>query len=100
PGVLRLFNEQLAGQVAWLLPTAFLAIAVLWVLRFSRPFTVLLGVWLATFAVMFSIVAGMHQFYTAALAIPMALAIGLAFAVARRHRSTWAQIAMLAVAAI
>ncbi|GAA1964718.1 ArnT family glycosyltransferase [Microbacterium deminutum] len=100
PGVLRLFNEQLAGQVAWLLPTAFLAIAVLWVLRFSRPVTVLLGVWLATFAVMFSVVAGMHQFYTAALAIPMALAIGLAFAVARRHRSTWAQVSLLGVAAV
>lgn len=99
PGVLRLFNEQLAGQIAWLVPTAFLAIAVLWVLKFSRPMTVLLGVWLVTFAAMFSTVAGMHQFYTAALAIPMALAIGLAFGVARRHRSTWAQVSLLAVAA-
>jgi 4-amino-4-deoxy-L-arabinose transferase-like glycosyltransferase len=100
PAVLRLFNDELAGQIAWLLPTALLAIAVLWVFRFHRAVTVFLGVWLVTFAVMFSAVAGMHQFYTAALAIPMALAVGLAFAVARRHRSAWAQLALLAVAAV
>ncbi|MFH8250145.1 ArnT family glycosyltransferase [Microbacterium sp. B2969] len=100
PGVFRLFNEQLAGQIAWLVPTALLAIVVLWVLRFPRPVTVLLGVWLVTFAAMFSAVAGMHQFYTAALAIPMALAIGLAFALARRRRVTWAQVSMLALAAV
>ncbi len=98
PGVLRLFNEQLAGQVAWLLPTAVLALVVLWLLRFSRPFTVLLSVWLLTLGAMFSVVAGMHQFYTAALAIPMALTIGLAFAIARRHGSTWAQVSLIAVA--
>ena len=100
PGVFRLLNEQLAGQIAWLIPTAFLAIAVLWVLRFPRAITVLLGVWLATFAVMFSAVAGMHQFYTAALAIPMALAVGLAFAVARRRRSLWAQVSLITLAAV
>jgi 4-amino-4-deoxy-L-arabinose transferase-like glycosyltransferase len=100
PAVLRLFNEQLAGQIAWLLPTALLAIAVLWALRFPRAVTVFLGVWLVTFAAMFSTVAGMHQFYTAALAVPIALAVGLAFAVARRHRSTWAQLSLLGVAAV
>ncbi len=99
PGVLRLFNEQLAGQIAWLLPAAILAVVVLWVLRFSRPVTVLLTVWLATFAAMFSVVAGMHQFYTAALAIPMALSVGLAFALARRRGLAWPQVALLAVAA-
>jgi hypothetical protein len=100
PGVLRLFNEQLAGQIAWLLPTALLAIAVLWALGHTRVMTVFLTVWLVTFAVMFSVVAGMHQFYTAALAIPMALTIGLAFAVARRHRSTWAQVSLIALTAV
>lgn len=99
PGVFRLFNEQLAGQVAWLLPTAFLAVIVLWVLRFSRPVTVLMTVWLATFTAMFSAVEGMHQFYTAALAIPMALTVGLAFAHARRRRIAWAQVSLIALAA-
>ncbi|MFT4230662.1 MAG: glycosyltransferase family 39 protein [Microbacterium sp.] len=98
-GVLRLFNEQLAGQIAWMLPTAALSVVVLWVLRFPRPVTVLLTVWLATFAAMFSAVAGMHQFYTAALAIPMALSIGLAFALARRREKRWPQLAILGAAA-
>ncbi|WP_438352201.1 ArnT family glycosyltransferase [Microbacterium sp. CJ88] len=100
PGVLRLFNEQLAGQIAWLLPTAIAAVVVLWMLRYARPVTVLVTVWLATFAVMFSVVAGMHQFYTAALAVPIALAVGLAFGAAWRARRTWPQVLLLATAAI
>lgn len=98
PGVLRLFNAQLAGQVAWLIPAAVVGLVVLWVLRFARPLTVLLTVWLATFAAMFSVVAGMHQFYTAALAVPLALAIGTALAAAHRARKVWPQIAIVAVA--
>ncbi|WP_394686335.1 ArnT family glycosyltransferase [uncultured Microbacterium sp.] len=98
PGVLRLFNAQLAGQVAWLIPAAIVGIIVLWVLRFSRPLTVLLTVWLATFAAMFSTVAGMHQFYTAALAIPLALVVGTALAAAHRAGRVWPQIAVVAVA--
>jgi 4-amino-4-deoxy-L-arabinose transferase-like glycosyltransferase len=43
------------------------------------------AVWFVTFAAMFSLVAGMHQFYTASMAIPMALLTGAAFAWARRR---------------
>lgn len=96
PGVLRLFNEQLAGQIAWLLPTTLLAIVVLWITRFPRAVTVLITVWFATFVAMYSTVAGMHQFYTAALAVPMALAIGCAIGWTRRHRMLWPQIALVA----
>ncbi|MDL9980035.1 ArnT family glycosyltransferase [Microbacterium sp. ASV49] len=96
----RLFNEQLAGQIAWLLPVAILGIVVLAVLRWRPAVTVFLGVWLVTFAGMFSVVAGMHQFYTAALAIPMALSLGVAFAVARRRRVRWAQMALVSTAAV
>jgi len=99
PSAFRLFNEQLAGQVAWLLPTAVLGVLVLWRLRFPRPLTVLLGVWLLTFAIMFSAVGGMHQFYTAALAVPTALLVGLAYGLAHRRRVVWARVALLAVAA-
>ncbi|WP_191966599.1 ArnT family glycosyltransferase [Microbacterium testaceum] len=98
PGILRLFNAQLAGQIAWLIPAAIVGLVVLWVLRFSRPLTVLLTVWLATFAAMFSAVAGMHQFYTAALAIPLALVVGAALAVAHRAGRVWPQISIVAVA--
>jgi 4-amino-4-deoxy-L-arabinose transferase-like glycosyltransferase len=98
PGVLRLFNAQLAGQVTWLIPAAVLALVVLWVLRFPRPLAVLLTVWLATFAAMFSTVAGMHQFYTAALAVPLGLSVATALAVAHRAGKTWPQVAIVGVA--
>ncbi|UGB34056.1 glycosyltransferase family 39 protein [Microbacterium sp. cx-55] len=100
PGALRLVNEQLAGQIAWLLPAALLAIVVLAVLRFRSALVVFLGVWFVTFAAMFSVVAGMHQFYTSALAIPVALLVGTAFFVARARRVLWAQLALLATAAV
>lgn len=99
PGITRLFNDQLAGQIAWLLPAAALAVVVLWLVRVPRPVTVFIGVWLVTFAAMFSIVDGMHQFYTASLALPVALAVAVAFAAARRRRMLWPQIALPVVAA-
>ncbi|WP_051191563.1 ArnT family glycosyltransferase [Microbacterium luticocti] len=99
PGVLRLFNTQLAGQVGWLLPAALVAVVLMVVLRFRAAVWVLVGGWLVTFVVMFSVVAGMHQFYTAALAIPMALAIGAVFGRARRTGRRWPQAVLVTVAA-
>jgi len=99
-GAFRLFNEQLAGQIGWLIPVAVLAVVVLFVLRHQLQVTVFLGVWILTFYGMFSLVAGMHQFYTAALAVPMGLAVGLAFGVARRRKVVWAQLALLATAMV
>jgi len=98
-GVFRLFNEQVAAQIAWLIPTALVSIVVLWMLKRDRAVTVFLGGWLVTFLAMFSVVAGMHQFYTASLAIPMALLLGLAFARARAARMLWAQLVLLGSAA-
>ncbi|MBN9173792.1 MAG: 4-amino-4-deoxy-L-arabinose transferase, partial [Microbacterium sp.] len=99
-GIFRLFNEQVAGQIAWMIPASILAVAVLGMLRFRLSVTVFLGVWIATFLAMFSAVAGMHQFYTAALAVPMGLAVGLAFGRARSRRVPWAQMALIAIAAV
>ncbi|CAD6002141.1 4-amino-4-deoxy-L-arabinose transferase [Agreia sp. COWG] len=99
-GVFRLANEQLAGQVAWLLPAALVALIVLVSLRFSRAVTVFLGGWLVTMLVMFSTVAGMHQFYTAALAIPVGLLVATAFARARALRVLWPQLVLIGVAAL
>ena len=99
-GIFRLFNEQVAGQIAWMIPASILAVAVLGMLRFRLSVTVFLGVWIATFLAMFSAVAGMHQFYTAALAVPMGLAVGLAFGWARSRRVPWAQMALIAIAAV
>lgn len=99
PSAVRLLNGSLADQIGWLIPTAILAIVILAVLRFRLPLLVFGAVWFVTFASMFSLVAGMHQFYTASMAIPMALLTGAAFAWARRRRILWAQIALPAVAA-
>ncbi|MFB2555207.1 ArnT family glycosyltransferase [Herbiconiux liangxiaofengii] len=98
-GALRLFNAEVAPQVAWLIPAALVAVVVLWLVeRRTRALTVLLGAWLITFLAMFSAVAGMHQFYTAALAVPLALLVGLAFASARRAGLVWPQVALVLTA--
>lgn len=61
PSIVRLLGEALAAQIGWLLPVALLSIAILIALRFRLPLTVFGAVWFATFATMFSVVAGMHQ---------------------------------------
>lgn len=99
-GIFRLFNEQLAGQIGWLLPVAAVAVVVLLLLRERRPVVIMLAVWLVTFYAMFAVVAGMHQFYTAALAVPTALLIGLAVARARARHAVWAQLALIATAVV
>ncbi|WP_323741080.1 ArnT family glycosyltransferase [Microbacterium sp. VKM Ac-2870] len=100
PSLVRLLNASLADQIGWPIPVAIVAIVLLIVLRLRRPLLVFGAVWFLTFAAMFSLVAGMHQFYTASLAIPMALLIGAAFARARRRRMLWPQLALPLTAAV
>lgn len=90
PGVLRLFNAHLAGQIGWLIPTALLAAVLLFRLGAHRAVSAFLAAWLVVLLAMFSTVAGMHQFYTAVLAVPLALTIGVAFAAARERDARWA----------
>ena len=103
PAALRSFSDQLAGQTAWFLPAALAAVVVLVALRrslgFRWPVTAFLGGWSLTLLAMFSVVAGMHQFYTAAVAVPVGLLIGLAFAAGWQARSRWALISLVATAA-
>ncbi|MEI6591410.1 MAG: glycosyltransferase family 39 protein, partial [Actinomycetes bacterium] len=100
PSLTRLFNEQLAGQIAWMLPTALVAIVILWVCKTNRALLVALITWFATFAFMFSAVEGMHQFYTSSLAVPAAALVGLAVAEARRANLIWAQVALVVSSAV
>lgn len=100
PGPFRLFNAELAGQIAWLLPATIVAVVVLIVLRWRPAIVVFLAVWFATEVAMFSLVAGMHQFYTSALAVPVALLVATAFAVARSRRLLWPQLLLVIVAAV
>ena len=79
-GILRLFNSEFAGQIAWLLPFAGIAlVSGLW-LRRRAPRTdpkragyLLWGLWLAVHVIVFSFMSGIiHTYY----AVVMAPAIG------------------------
>jgi uncharacterized membrane protein YgcG len=97
---LRLFNDQLIGQIGWLVPVALVAAVAIWFTKTNRAVITALTVWFLSFAVMFSAVAGMHQFYTSALAIPIAALVAIAFAEARREKRLAPQVALIAVAVV
>lgn len=71
PGPLRLLNEPLAGQIAWLLPLALLGIlALAWQRRprfqqdRQQQSLLLWGIWLLTTVTFFSSIPGFfHQYY-------------------------------------
>ena len=85
PGVLRLFDQQLGGQIAWLIPLALIGAVVAWgggLRRLNRrQQTVLLfGLWLLTGMVFFSVAGFFHRYYLVMLgpAIAALAAIGVA----------------------
>lgn len=88
PSFTRLFNDQVAGQIAWLLPAAFVAGFAAMYLARKNPFLIFNFAWLITFYIMFSAVSGMHQFYVSALAFPIATLIASTLALAHR-RQDW-----------
>src|SRR6266571_4350960 len=98
PGLLRLFNEPLGGQIVWLLPMALLGIlALAWQgrprLRENRKqqSLILWGTWLLTMAVFFSIATFFHQYYlsTFAPAICALFGIGVVVMWQDYRRSGW-----------
>ncbi len=84
PGLLRLFNDQLFGQIAWFIPLAIVGLVVgLWlrrsVERTDRGLAGYLvwGTWFATTAVILSYMDGtMHSYYAVALAPAVAALAG------------------------
>ena len=84
-GIDRLFNYQLSGQVSWLIPATVIAIIALLVLREKVTTTIFLAGWFLTFAVMFSAVSGLHQFYVTAMVIPMVALIAMALEASLRE---------------
>ena len=88
-GVLRMFNEQLAGQISWLLPLCALVLVTMLALGVRhwraggsphRELTagwLLWGGWLVVIGVMFSFAQGiMHPYYTTMLAPAVGAVVG------------------------
>jgi 4-amino-4-deoxy-L-arabinose transferase-like glycosyltransferase len=84
PGWLRMFNSELGGQIAWLLPTAAVGLCVgLWLTRRARRTDrgragwLLWGGWAVITLVVFSKAQGIfHPYYTVALAPAVAALAG------------------------
>ena len=83
-GLWRMFNEQVGGQIAWLLPVAAVGLAAgLWLTRgaprtdLRRAVWVLFGVWAIVHVVVFSFAQGIfHPYYVSALAPAVAALAG------------------------
>ncbi|GAA0534519.1 membrane protein [Saccharopolyspora subtropica] len=89
PGVLRMFNEQLAGQISWLLPLCALVLVAMVAVGVRRwrgglPLDreraagwVLWGGWLVVIGLVFSFAQGtMHPYYTTMLAPAVGAVVG------------------------
>ena len=84
PGLLRLFNEPLAGQIAWLLPLALCGmLALAWQRRprfqhdRQQQSLVLWGMWLLTMGIFFSVAGFFHQYYMTEMAPAIAALFGI-----------------------
>jgi 4-amino-4-deoxy-L-arabinose transferase-like glycosyltransferase len=98
-GLLRMFNAEMGGQIAWLLPAALAATVVGLIVTARRGRTdrqraafTLWGGWLLVTGLIFSLMQGIfHAYYTVALAPAVAALVAMAASVlwARRER-LWA----------
>jgi len=93
PGIFRLFNAGLAGQIAWLLPLALIGLLAWWRrpaalslkgledagLFSERGLTLLVaGLWLLPGLIYFSFTTGFwHTYYIATIAPPLAMLVGI-----------------------
>src|SRR4051794_22410377 len=107
PGVWRMFNEQVGGQIGWLLPLAGVSLlAGLWLTRraprtdLRRAGLVLFGLWAIVHVVVFSAQQGIfHPYYVSALAPAVAALAGYGvLALARWARASWAGLVAFGVA--
>ncbi|SCK30239.1 4-amino-4-deoxy-L-arabinose transferase [Streptomyces sp. ScaeMP-e48] len=96
-GIGRMFNSEVGGQIAWLLPAALiLLVAGLWLTRkagrtdSARAAFLAWGGALVMTAAVFSFMAGIfHQYYTVALAPYIAALVAMGVAVLWEERSAW-----------
>ncbi|MFE6747212.1 ArnT family glycosyltransferase [Kitasatospora purpeofusca] len=111
-GITRLFDGDIGGQIAWLLPAALILLVLgLWATRrYARTDTaraafLVWGGWLLCTALTFSFMSGIfHQYYTVALAPAVAALVGMGVdgLWRARHRLPYAAVlaATLAVTAV
>ncbi len=93
-GIGRLVDSANGGQIAWLLPAvAVVGLAALWYLRRAprtdarRAVLVVFGSWLVVTWLVFSYMQGIyHEYYTVALAVPMAVVAGAGAGIVWHHR--------------
>ncbi|SEB04023.1 glycosyltransferase family 39 protein [Leifsonia sp. 21MFCrub1.1] len=84
-GILRLFENEIGGQIAWLLPAALVVFVIALVLgrRMARTdgrraTLLVFGGWLIVTALAFSFMAGIfHAYYTVALAPALAVTVAV-----------------------
>ncbi len=96
PSLVRLFTSDIAGNIAWLLPAALVALIAGLILRWGRPRTdgpraafIVWGGWLLVTGLTFSLMAGIfHEYYTIALAPAIAALVGMGASVLWRRRRT------------
>jgi 4-amino-4-deoxy-L-arabinose transferase-like glycosyltransferase len=95
-GLFRLFDGEVGTEIAWLLPLALIAIVAIVIARRAAPRTdalraqaVLWGGWLFVTGLVFSLMQGIfHEYYTVALAPAIGALVGIAVALAWRHRDS------------
>ena len=105
-GLTRLFGSDMGGQIAWLLPAAFLLLAAgLWLTRRAartdpaRAAFVLWGLALVTTFLTFSLMQGIfHPYYNVALAPYIAAITGMGAGLLWARRRSWFASAALALA--
>ncbi|MFD6698288.1 MULTISPECIES: glycosyltransferase family 39 protein [unclassified Microbacterium] len=107
-GLFRLFENEIGGQISWLIPAALILCVGALVLIGRAPrrdprrvLIVALAGWLIVTMIAFSFMAGIfHAYYTVALAAPLAGLVGASGAVLFRQRERlWVRI-LLAVSAV
>ncbi len=103
-GIIRLFQADFGGQIAWLLPATLLALAaMLWLSRRAprtdrtRAAALVWGGWLLVTGLVFSYMSGIiHPYYTIALAPAIGALVGIGSVELWRVRHTWFACAVLA----
>jgi 4-amino-4-deoxy-L-arabinose transferase-like glycosyltransferase len=100
PGLLRLFNDEMGGQIAWLLPASAVGFVSGLVARararrtdLARAAYLMWGLWLATHALVFSFMSGtIHSYYVVVMAPAIGALVGggLVALWGARDRHAWA----------